>query len=65
MLKTTQENLFKVLELSLFITLCIISLFFMKEVLTQLLTKIWYLFTFLNYSYNQLIYDIKQKCKQT
>ena len=35
MLKTTQENLFKVLELSLFITLCIISLFFMKEVLTQ------------------------------
>ena len=62
MLKTTQENLFKVLELSLFITLCIISLFFMKEVLTQLLTKIWYLFTFLNYSYNQLIYDIKQKC---
>ena len=23
------------------------------------------MFTFLNYSYNQLIYDIKQKCKQT
>ena len=65
MLKTTKENLLKVLERSLFIMLCIVSLFFMKEVLTQLLTKIWYLFTFLNYSYNQLIYDIKQKCKQT
>ena len=62
MLKTTKENLLKVLERSLFIMLCIVSLFFMKEVLTQLLTKIWYLFTFLNYSYNQLIYDIKQKC---